>query len=131
MERILNMTKVPNIFSFATKELAQDATIAYNLDWVNPKYRKCYPSLHEMGVAMTQALLKTTFGDRGELAVLTIEKEQGKRIRRLINEVDPIRSIVVQTQYKHIDILVRINDESETGIILLIEDKVNTEEHST
>ena len=123
-------TVVPNYFTFATNERAQDAIIAYILDWAKPEYRQSHPTFHEMGVAMLKALLKTIFDDRDESVIPTIETVQADIIQRLINDVDSIRSLVVETQVEHIDILVRINEESEDGIILLIEDKVSTKEHS-
>lgn len=50
---------VPNLYSFATKELAQDATPAYILAWAHPDYRDCHPLCHELGTAMLRALLST------------------------------------------------------------------------
>ena len=124
------MTKSPNLFSFATKELAQDAAIAYILDWANPEYRNSHPTLRKMGAAMLKALLKTIFNARSDSVIPRIETEQADMIQRLINDVDSIRSLEVKTQFERVDILVRINDESENGILLLIEDKVSTKEHS-
>ena len=37
------MYDVPNLYSFATKELDQDATLAYILAWAKPAYRESHP----------------------------------------------------------------------------------------
>ncbi len=99
----------PNLYSFATKELAQDATIAYILAWADPDYRDHYPRLHELGDALLRALLATKLND---------------------SEIPSVRSVDIETQVDRIDVLVRINDDNPDGLVLLIEDKVNTHEHS-
>ncbi len=98
----------PNLYRFATKELAQDATIAYILEWADPENRKSYPRLHALGIKLLRSLLRT-------------------------QEVDlpPIKTLHIETQVDRIDILVRINaDKNDNRIILIIEDKVSTTEHS-
>ena len=99
---------IPNLYEFATKELAQDATIAYILAWADPTYRKSHPSLHALGTELLHSLLWT-------------------------QEVDLplIETLHIKTQAEKIDILVQINtDKNANRIILLIEDKVSTTEHS-
>ena len=103
------MADVPNLYSFATKELAQDATLAYILAWAQPAYRESHPRLHGLGTAMLHALLATKNGETG---------------------VSTITSLDVKTQVDRIDVLVRINDENQNGLVLLVEDKVGTDEHS-
>ena len=98
----------PNLYGFATKELAQDATIAYILAWVDPKYRESHPRLHALGAELLRSLLWTQEMD-----------------------IPRIETLHVETQVDRIDILVRINaDQNADRIILLIEDKVSTTEHS-
>ena len=99
---------IPNLYGFATKELAQDATIAYILAWADPKYRESHPRLHALGTELLRSLLGT-------------------------QEVDLplIETLHIKTQVDRIDILVRINaDKNANRIILIIEDKVSTTEHS-
>lgn len=101
-------SNTPNIYEFATSELSQDATIAYILAWADPKYRESHPRLHALGTKLLRSLLWT-------------------------QEVDLplIETLYVETQVKRIDILVQINTDKNTNrIILLIEDKVSTSEHS-
>ena len=40
--------------------------------------------------------------------------------------VPTVTSLAVETQVEHIDVLALINDENEDGLVLLIEDKVET-----
>ncbi|MCY3868200.1 MAG: PD-(D/E)XK nuclease family protein [Gemmatimonadetes bacterium] len=99
---------IPNLYEFATKELAQDATIAYILAWADPKYRKSHPQLHALGTELLRSLLCTQEMD-----------------------IPIIKTLQVKTQDVRIDILVRINvDQNTDRIILIIEDKVSTTEHS-
>ena len=98
----------PNLYEFATKELAQDATIAYILAWANPTYHESHPSLHALGTELLRSLLWTQKVD-----------------------LPLIETLHIKTQVDHIDILVQINtDKNANRIILLIEDKISTTEHS-
>ena len=102
------MTTTPNLYKFATKELAQDATIAYLLAWADPAYRESHPCLHTLGTELLRSLLQT----------------------QKVN-LPQIETLCIGTQVYRIDILVRINTDRNTNrIILLIEDKVDTKEHS-
>ncbi len=102
------MKTTPNLYGFATKELAQDATIAYLLAWADPAYRRENLRLHALGTELLRSLLQTQQVDLPRVETLWIE-----------------------TQVHRIDIVVRINADKKTDrIILLIEDKVSTREHS-
>ena len=107
-EKAMNST-APNLFHYATKELAQDATLAYILAWAKPAYREAHPRLYRLGTDMLQALLATKIG---ETAIPTVT------------------SLDVKTQVDRIDLLALINVENEDGLVLLVEDKVDTDEHS-
>ena len=105
----------PNIFTYATSELSQDATFAYILAWADPTYNKSHPHLHALGTELLRSLLSTQAVTLPQIKTLHIETQVGSRSNR-------------------IDILVRINtdkaDKNGNRIILLIEDKVNAKEHS-
>lgn len=103
------MTDAPNLYEFATKELAQDATLAYILAWAQPEYRESHRGLHELGTAVLRALLATKVCE---------------------TDIPAVTALKVKTQIGRIDVLALINDESENGRVLLIEDKVETHEHS-
>ena len=102
------MTTTPNLYEFATSELSQDATIAYLLAWADPAYRGEHSRLHALGTKLLRSLLQTQQVDLPQVETLCIE-----------------------TQVNRIDIVVRNNAGKETGrIILLIEDKISTNDHS-
>ena len=90
----------PNIFSFATSELSQDAILAWVLSWADPSMRKQDPSLNDIAVKLLQKMLGA-------------------------DSSFPIKSIKVDCQWKKIDIGVEVNDD----IFLIIEDKTDTSVH--
>ena len=104
----------PNLYEFATKELSQDATIAYILAWADPTYRESHPHFHALGTKLLRSLLWTQ-----------------KVVLPLIKTLYIKTQVVIKPHRDRIDILVRINaDENANRIILLIEDKISTTEHS-
>ncbi len=104
----------PNLYRFATKELAQDATIAYILEWADPEHRKSYPRLHALGIKLLRSLLRTQKVDLPLIKTLYIRTQ-----------------VVIKPHRDRIDILVQINTDQNTDrIILIIEDKVGITEHS-
>ena len=108
LARLINRTEQtnlqgtePNIFSFATSELSQDALFVWIMKWADPAYAESNPTMHKVGIKFTQLLLN--------------------------KDIDfEIHSIDVGRQWKNIDIWAEIND----NILLIIEDKVETSEHS-
>lgn len=91
-----------NLFSFASKELSQDAIIAWILQWADPVYQEEKPQLHRLGLTLFKALLHKT----GTTA----------------NPIDK-GSVNIQLQWNKVDILVQWTS-SEKKQVLLIEDKV-------
>jgi hypothetical protein len=91
----------PNIFSFATSELSQDAILAYILQWADSKYKKTDSEMYSLG----QRLLRMLIDSNEE-------------------QVD-IRDVEVGRQWKNIDVYVKVNG----NIFLVIEDKINTTIH--
>lgn len=89
----------PNVFSFATSELSQDALIAWLISWADIKYKDVDPSLHKVAQDFVKLLLKQDS--------FTISKME------------------VGRQWKNIDIWAEINDDT----FLVIEDKTNTTIH--
>ena len=95
------MTKdIPNIFSYATSELSQDAMIAWLLQWALPEYGEADPDLHRTGKEF---------------------------VRLLAGKSDDfhIESVDVGRQWENIDIWAEINDNT----FLIIEDKTGTTIH--
>lgn len=90
---------LPNIFSFATSELSQDAMFAWIIQWANPNYREKDKSLFDTAQSFVKLLLGS-------------------------NDFK-IKSIEVGRQWQNIDIWSEINDNT----FLIIEDKTNTSIH--
>lgn len=98
-ESVTHKQNAPNIFSFATSELSQDAMFAYLIKWADPK---------NIGIDKEMCQLGQSF-----LELLTSSE-------KLI-----INSVEVGRQWRNIDIWVEINHDT----ILIIEDKTNTSIH--
>lgn len=91
--------ETPNIFSYATSELSQDAFILWLLDWANPD-----------NASYDYALCNTAQGF----------------VRLLLDKKDlTISSVVCKKQEHHIDVFAIINEQ----YALIVEDKTNTSEH--
>ncbi len=96
--------KAPNLFSYATSELSQDAFICWLLEWAEPKYKYVDSDLHECGTSLITSLFSKH------------EKDLPAEIYK----------VEVRKQDKNIDVLCIINDKYP----ILIEDKVGTKNHS-
>ena len=90
----------PNLFSFATSELSQDAVFCWLIQWADDSYIKEDRSLCMLG----------------------------KRFLSLLTDIpiNEIHSINVGRQWANIDIWVEINDDT----VLIVEDKIETCIHS-
>ena len=94
----------PNLFSFATSELSQDAFVCWLLSWAAPECKEIDNKLNQCAIQFFRALFKKH------------EKEAPKIISK----------IEISKQDRNIDVLCIIND----SYILLIEDKIGTKNHS-
>lgn len=90
----------PNIFSFATSELSQDAMFAWLIAWADPKNAAFDASLN----SIAQDFLRLLMGK---------------------SEPFTINSVEVGRQWKNIDVWVEVNEDS----FLVIEDKTGTSIH--
>jgi len=93
----------PNIFAIATKELSQDAFIAWLLQWADEKYKNVDEGLYFVGQSFVRYLINTRF-DVGDFEV---------------------RSVEAGRQWSNIDIWADINEK----YFIIIEDKTETFEH--
>ena len=91
----------PNLFTYATSELSQDAFLCWILNWADPKYKD--NDLHQVGTQFIEAIFN-------------------KHQRSMI----PIESISIEKQVDGLDILAVLNGD----IAILIEDKTYTNDHS-
>lgn len=90
---------VPNIFSFATSELSQDAMFAWLIKWADIKYKATDPAIHDVAQDFVRLLIG--------------------------NGNCEIQSVEVGRQWNNIDVWVKINDDT----FLAIEDKKDTSIH--
>src|SRR5262245_58648749 len=98
------MRPPPNLFDFATSELSQDAFICWLSSWANPELKEQNRALHATATAFLDRLLGVC----------------------KLPEPSDYRSVKVERQFNHIDVLLLINGE----IAIIIEDKVNTKDHA-
>ncbi|GAB2580170.1 PD-(D/E)XK nuclease family protein [Spirosoma areae] len=106
----MNNQDRPNLFSYATSELSQDAFICWLAAWADPKWKDEDPKLHQAGF---------------EFIISMIHK-----VKRDYNPAN-IKTVKVQPQVKKLDILIEINkEESDSKLAILIEDKTHTSNHS-
>jgi len=96
--------KRPNLFHYATSELSQDAFLCWLLSWASPKFASNKSEL----TVIAHNLLKAFLSKHNKELPTTIE------------------SFEIKKQHKNIDILVIINEK----IVIPIEDKLHTKEHS-
>lgn len=116
--RKTNIMEKPNLFSFATKELSQDAFICWLLAWADKAYENDDYELHSCSMKFVQAILS-----KFDLKITPV-----------------IETIQIKPQYKHIDILVLLNARlenlkpkeplPENSFAIIIEDKVGSSQHS-
>lgn len=97
----------PNLFSFATSELSQDAIIAWLCQWADDNCAVSDKDLNYFAKKFIIALIR-------------------KQDPSFSKNVESIKSSKVYRQWNNIDIVVEVNDD----IFLIIEDKTNTEAHS-
>jgi hypothetical protein len=98
----MNIVK-PNIFSFGTSELTQDAFIGWLCAWGHPKFKEQNPSLHRIA----RSMLEVFFFKHG----------------KTLPEIEDLKVI---TQWMKIDVFIEINEK----YFVIIEDKVHSNEHS-
>lgn len=95
----LSNENTPNIFSFATSELSQDAMFSWLIQWSNPEFKNSDISLYNVACSF---------------------------VKLLLGQPDfSISNVRVDRQWQSIDIIAEINDNA----ILIIEDKTNTSIH--
>lgn len=98
----------PNLFTYATSELSQDAFICWLVEFANPEYGAVNPIMRERATAFIN---------------LIMEHWNNSRISR-------IKKLETHKQYKNIDVFIRIECAKEGIVNIVIEDKIHTSEHS-
>ncbi len=96
----------PNLFTFATSELSQDAFLCWLLSWADGKYATADKALHETAVEFVQSIME----------------------KHKIPVSERSFTIKIWRQYKYTDVLAAIH-QGDKKYILLIEDKTETAMH--
>ena len=96
----------PNLFTYATSELSQDAILIWLINWAKPDYHNVDELLHDTGKYFLKTLLQ-----KAGISVSTFNK------------------INVRAQYHKIDIFIEL-EIGERKFAIIIEDKVSSSEHS-
>lgn len=94
----------PNLFTYATSELSQDAFLCWLLAWADPGHRNLDEDLHRVARDFLVALF-----DAAEF-----------------DPPDPDTAVVVHRQLKAADVVVEVGDRH----VLVLEDKTTTANHS-
>lgn len=102
------MTKQPNLFSFATSELSQDAFICWLIDWANPEYKDLSAPMKECAISFLQKCYEL----------------HSKKFPEVIEKLE------IKRQYKRMDAVVVIKGEN-TECAILIEDKILSKQGKT
>jgi hypothetical protein len=99
----------PNLFSYATSELSQDAFICWLAAWADLKYKNIDPLLHKVARAFVGSMIsKVKSGyDIANLQTVAIVRQAGK-----------------------LDVLIEVNKELPDKLAILVEDKTHTSNHS-
>ncbi|MCA9563205.1 MAG: PD-(D/E)XK nuclease family protein [Myxococcales bacterium] len=102
------MPELPNLFRFASRELHQDAFLAWLISWASPAYARFDDRLHLSAKSVVEALLAGHSTLRGVT----------------VGEVDS-----VQTQTKNIDVFARVTLSSGRKLAVVIENKTTSGRH--
>ena len=106
--RWTNVSRKPNLFDFASKELSQDAVICWLISWAGTEAETDFEqALRDVGYAFVDALLA----------------KHGAALKGNVTCPE------IHQQDLGIDVLARVRDE-DTSHVLLIEDKTYTDQHS-
>lgn len=94
----------PNLFAYTTSELSEDAVFCWMLAWAPPEMAGIDAELHKLGLAFVNALFKA----------VGVELPDGPS------------TITIRRQLENVDIVAFVGD----GHVVLIEDKVDSKQHS-
>jgi hypothetical protein len=101
----------PNLFSYATSELSQDAFICWLAAWADLKYKDVDPPLHNVARAFIGSMIHK------------IESKSGY-------DVAGIKTVGIGRQVGKLDVLIEVNKGLPNQLAILVEDKTHTSNHS-
>ncbi|QJW89564.1 hypothetical protein HNV11_09310 [Spirosoma taeanense] len=99
----------PNLFSFATSELSQDAFICWLAAWADPKWQHADSVLHQTAQRFIASMIQKVKPDY---------------------DLSNLKTVGVRRQVEKLDILIEINKELPDKLAILVEDKTHTSNHS-
>ncbi|WP_461054364.1 PD-(D/E)XK nuclease family protein [Spirosoma arcticum] len=99
----------PNLFSYATSELSQDAFICWLAAWADPKFQAADPHLHQIAREFIVSMIRKVKHDYDQANVKTVN---------------------VRRQVEKLDILIEVNKGYPDQLAILVEDKTHTDHHS-
>lgn len=94
----------PNLFSYATSELSQDALICWLLSWASPEHKESDLDLYECAIGLIRAFFE----------------------KHKLSAPQKIEQVEVRKQDNNIDVLCIINSKYP----IIIEDKIGAKHHS-
>ena len=104
-----------NIFKYATRELSQDAFLAWLINWINVPENDSNKEIKKLSKEFIQNIIK----DKTEWV-------------SLLNKNEDFIEVTVEVQYHNIDVLLSIhNKKIDKYLIVIIEDKVQSLEHDS
>lgn len=106
----------PNLFSYATSELSQDAFICWLAAWAKPEYKSVDENLHQTACSFLVSMIHKVNPSFKPLIIKTIDVKQQYPIKYLgkPGRVD----ILINLTYTN-------SIESETKTVIIIEDKID------
>lgn len=109
MKKLNNIEKIgPNIFDYATKELSQDAFLAWLFKWAEEQYKDEYKDVHDATTKFIQEIIN----------------KYNKKFEKTII-IDEIKTVDIYKQTDHIDLWIVINN----SLNIVIEDKTYYKQH--
>jgi hypothetical protein len=107
--RIMKNLTRPNLFSYATSELSQDAFICWLASWADQKWQNIDPALYQTARNFIASMIHKVKPDYNSFNIKTVK---------------------VEPQVKKLDILIEVNKELDNRLVILVEDKTHTSNHS-
>lgn len=101
----------PNLFSYATSELSQDAFICWLAAWADLKYKDIDPPLHNVARVFVGSMISK------------VDSKSGYDIADII-------TVGIGRQVGKLDVLIEVNKGLLNQLAILVEDKTHTNNHS-
>ena len=101
----------PNLFSYATSELSQDAFICWLAAWADLKYKDTDPALYNVARTFVGSMIHK------------VDSQSGY-------DIADIKTVGIGRQVGKLDVLIEVNKGLPNQLAILVEDKTHTSNHS-